>query len=156
MTADTQVGLRSWLVYPHRLTERLIEVAGEASLQVLHQGDVNQYWQREIMIMAHGEACWYARTLVPQSTYLDNQDFFDQLKTKSLGDLIYNSTMVQRRSLLHYPIGRTAQEFQWLPAAIQQTCHHALWVRSSSFMLREKDPFYLKELFLPAMQRYCK
>ncbi len=151
MTAHIQHGLRSWLVYPHRLTDRLALEAGEASLHVLNQGFVGPLWQREIMITANGEPCWYARTLVPESTYVSCQDFFDQLKTQSLGALIYNSAIVQRTSLVHYPIGHASAEFQWLPESIQRTCDHALWLRSSYFKLRENYPFYLKEIFLPAM-----
>lgn len=156
MMVERENELRSWLIYPHRLTERLTEVAGEVSVQVLHQGVVNQNWLREIFIMANGEPCWYARTVAPQRTYSCYQEFFDQLKTKLLGDLIYNSAMVRRNSLLHYPIGFAAHEFQWLPESIQQHCHQALWMRSSFFLLDEKAPFYLKEIFLPAMQRYLK
>ena len=152
MSNNIQNGLRSWLVYPHRLTDRLAEEAGEASLHVLNQGFVEGFWQREIVIMAKGEPCWYARTLVPESTYFTCQYFFDQLKTKSLGELIYNSAIVQRTSLVHYPIGHAAVEFQWLPEHIKRTCHQALWIRSSYFRLRENHPFYLKEIFLPAMQ----
>ena len=156
MTANIQHGLRSWLVYPHRLTDRLAKEAGEASLHVLNQGFVEGFWQRDILIMAKGEPCWYARTLAPESTYYICQDFFEQLNTKSLGELIYNSNIVQRTSLVHYPIGHASAEFQWLPENIQRTCDHALWLRWSNFRLRENNRFYLKEIFLGAMQRYCK
>lgn len=156
MATHLYSGLRTWLVYPRRLTDRLAEVAGEASLQVLHQGFVGQLWQREIVIMTQGEVCWYGRTMVPKSTYAHGQDFFDELKTKSLGELIYDSPIVERTSLMHYPIGHASQEFQWLPESLRPTSQQALWLRSSCFMLRSRDPFYLKEIFLPVMQRYCR
>lgn len=151
MKVQTQQGLRSWLVYPQRLTDRLAIEAGDASLHLLNQELVGPIWQREIIITANGVPCWYARTVVPEITYVSCQDFFDQLKTKALGALIYNSAIVQRTSLVHYPIGHASAEFRWLPESIQRSCDHALWLRSSSFRLRENYPFYLKEIFLPAM-----
>lgn len=158
----TTNGLRSWLLQTHSLTERLATVAGEASLHVLNQGIIDGWWQRDIKMMAQGEPCWFARTLVSESTWVACQDFFDQLTTKSLGQLIYHSPIVQRLSLVHYPIGRAAAQCRWLPVEIEQQCLSALWMRSSHFRLQpvmSSQTFYffqLTEIFLPAMQRYCQ
>lgn len=160
--------VQNWLVHPDSITERLIEKAGEASLTVLMQGwepvcawdkkmlndASNRVWRREIVMLAQGEACWYARTIVPESTYKSNQDFFEQLQTKSVGTLIFNSPTVQRMSLTSYVIDEEMHEYQWIPESVKPYPTQPLWVRLSYLMLHEQFPFYLVEILLPAAVRY--
>ena len=161
-------GIQNWLVYPYSLTERLIEKAGSVSLKVLAQGwepacawdniRLNDFsdrvWRREIIMSAEGRACWYARTMVPELTYTNCRIFFDQLKTKSLGMLIFNSFAVERTSLAHYAIDESANEYQWLPEALRPVPFQTLWVRLSYLMLHKQFPFYLTEILLPNAERY--
>lgn len=161
-------GIENWLVYPYSLTERLIDIAGDASLEVIAQGwepacawdriilndSSDRVWRREISMSAEGHACWYARTMVPELTYTNCRIFFDQLKTKSLGMLIFNSLIVERTSLAHYAIDESANEYQWLPEALRPIPPQILWARLSHLMLHKQFPFYLVEILLPDAERY--
>ncbi len=158
--------VQNWLVHPYSITDRLVEKAGEASLMVLTQGwdlicawdkkiiDDARVWRREILMLAQGEVCWYARTIVPELTYKNNQDFFEQLKTVSLGSLIFNSSIARRMSLSSYVIDETMPEYQWLPESVKPSPAQPLSVRLSHLMLHEQFPFYLVEILLPAAARY--
>ena len=163
-----ECNVRNWLVHPDSITDRLIEKAGEASLMVLAQGFeracawdkkifndvIDKVWCREIVMFAQGEAYWYARTIIPETTYANNQDFFDQLKIQSLGTLIFNSPIVQRKTLTSYVINEKMHEYQWIPESVKPYPTQPLWVRLSHLILHEHFPFYLVEILLPAAERY--
>jgi len=160
--------LHEWLIYPNSLTKRLLEMAGDAKINVLAQewdsfGWTNQWvsinstektWCREILMSANGKVCWYARSLVPEITYVHCLDFFEQLNSKILGDLIFNSPFVERDSLNYYSIDTNSREYQWLPDSITPFFDKALWVRLSCLKLYKKFPFYLVEILLPEVERY--
>lgn len=160
--------LYEWLVYPDSLTKRLLEKAGDAKVTVLAQewysvdwsnqwvsiDSSEKIWCREIMMLANGNACWYARSLVPEITYIRCSDFFEQLNVKTLGELIFNSPFVERISLSHYSINVDTIEYQWLPDAIKPFLSPILWVRFSCLKLHKEFPFYLVEILLPEVERY--
>jgi chorismate--pyruvate lyase len=153
--------LHSWLVYPDSLMNRLKATAGESALEVIAQGFntdgfQSQWWEREVIISAQQHACWYARTLAPISTYEACAEFFDQLNTKSLGELIFKSNHVKRVSLIYYPISHVATQYQWLPQSLRLSALGVLWLRASCFQINAQFPFYLTEIFLPTMQRVLK
>lgn len=160
--------LYEWLIYPDSLTKRLLETAGDAKITVLAQGwnsvdwsnqwvainPSEKIWCREIMMSANGGACWYARSLVPEITYARCSDFFEQLNSKTLGELIFNSPFVERTSLNHYSIDVNSKEYQWLPGAITPFLEPTLWARFSCLKLYKEFPFYLVEILLPEVERY--
>lgn len=157
-----------WLVYPESITKRLNKKAGDASITILAQEwkpidwsnqwvaiDSNEKtWCREITMSAYGKTCWYARSLVPEKTYTHCAAFFEQLKLKTLGQLIFNSPIVERTLLTHYSIDADRKEYQWMPEEIKPIRATRLWVRFSWLMLHNQFPFYLVEIMLPAVERY--
>lgn len=159
--------LLPWLTYRESLTERLQEKALDIHLQLLkQQWGIANWWDRqvlhikenrvlhrEIIMWAQQEACWYARTIIPERTYLTDEKFFKRLKNESLGTLIFNEEKINRRSLLHYPINQCSIEYHWLDKACLQRKNEILWVRKSIFTIND-SPFFLIEILLPPLERY--
>lgn len=159
--------LQPWLVYEESLTQKLCETAGDAQLEVL-----GQHWEspdvwdssalklsnvsvmhREILMRAHNTPCWYARTILPDTTFQANLTLFERLKTEPLGHLIFNGTEIQRASLIHYMISSTSPEYGWLNESMHQKNLH-LWMRLSEFIVNDHHSFFLAEILLPGLTRY--
>jgi chorismate lyase len=163
------VKLNPWICHQASLTEKLRQIAGEAVVQVISQGWTNpgiwdtqvlhgsdrRIWCREIIMSANAVSCWYARSVFPEATYAAHPAFFEQLKRVSLGELIFNSPAIQRESMIDYAIDGNALEYQWLPDSIKPDPAQRLWLRRSTFTMDRAAPFYLMELFLPDLERYC-
>lgn len=159
--------LLPWLTYEASLTDRLQAKAGNTRLDVL-----GQHWEspdlwdkqvlhikdkavlhREIVMWASDEPCWYARTIIPQTTHDAGKAIFDRLKNESLGALIFNEDRIKRASLIHYPIDAQSIEYHWL----NETMHRKakiVWVRMSTFTIDNVFPFCLIEIMLPGIMRY--
>lgn len=165
--------LVSWLTWTQSLTEKLRLCAGDASLQVLkHQWEDSDAWDksvlnlhdtrvihREILMYAHQVPCWYARTILPLETILADEALFERLKQESLGQLIFNSGRVERRSIKHQLIEPTSFEWAWLPAnAFSKTVSKPpvhLWYRLSEFgLIASAHRFYLLEILLPGLEQF--
>lgn len=161
--AQPNAWLLTWLLQTTSLTERLISLTGEATLTLLKQSitpvswwgryvlklQEAEYLQREIVMSAKSESYWYARTLIPISTYQAKFSFFDRLKHESLGDLIYNEPKITRQ-LMYYPISSNTIEYHWLNPWIN--CKASiLWIRLSTFLFEGQYPFYLAEIILPRL-----
>lgn len=158
--------LLPWITHPTSMTEKLRLAAGQAKLQVLRQQwDLPNWWDvhhvkisdksvmhREILMSADEDACWYARTILPHTTYQSNPLFFDQLQNQSLGKLIFSNPDVKRISLSHYAIDKESIEYHWLNGAMHNN-EPVLWVRLSSFTINDCFPFYLVEILLPGLLR---
>ena len=159
--------LLPWLIHRESLTQKLIDVAGDAQMEV-----VNQQWEapnqwdqqvlqcktasvmhREIIMRSANHACWYARTILPDTTYQTNIALFDRLKKERLGNLIFNGTEIQRASLIHFMISPTSQEYTWLTPSLHQNASE-LWVRLSEFIVNKQHSFFLIEILLPGLMRY--
>lgn len=153
------IGLHSWLISQQSLMDELARQAGEARLSVIrHDEGVSSdfIWQREIVVSANQEPCWFARTVAQERCYENCIDFFEQLRTKKLGDLIYNANEVFRETIVHFPISECSAPYQWLPDSIKPVSSQVLWMRASHFVLREQYAFDLFEIYLPALLRYCR
>lgn len=159
--------LLPWLRYQQSLTERLQGMSGDASLEVLaerwetadrwdqtmlHLGP-GRIFHREIQMLAWGEPCWYARTIIPEQTFDADKPRFHRLKHESLGALIFNDAKVKRAWMTHYPIGPKSLEYLWLTKAMHGDAAE-LWMRLSMFVLNEHLPFFLAEILLPGLARY--
>ncbi len=159
--------LRPWLVHEQSLTQKLKTIAGEARLEIYDQRwEQSDAWDlyklklknthvlhREIIMWAFDSPCWYARTILPDSTYLANTRLFDRLKDEPLGQLIFNGTDIKRASFTQYEIFPSSMEYQWLSESLHQDAS-ALWVRLSEFVVNDKSAFYLVEILLPGLLRY--
>ena len=162
--------LLPWLSHPFAITDRLRDRTGEAVLQPLNQGwiapdawdsqhislDKPSIWRREIIMLAHQQVCWYARSLFPEMTYRNHPAFFAALKEVSLGDLIFTTPGITQDSLVHYAIHQDSLEYQWLPEVAKPKPAQVLWLRFATYRMASLDPFYLLEIFLPAVEQYCE
>lgn len=164
--------LLPWLKHQESLTDRLRTKAGNVHLEVLGQYWTSPNWwdkqvlhiqdeavlHREILMWSADEPCWYARTIIPKTTYNANSEFFERLKNESLGLLIFNQPKVKRVSFVYYPIDSNSIEYHWLKE-ITENDSPILWVRMSIFTIENHDstkdlPFCLVEIMLPGLMRY--
>ncbi len=165
--SDPPPGLLPWLTHQGSLTEKLKETAGEAHLQVIRQVWGKPDWwdrhalkiesemvmHREIVMWAKKEPCWYARTIIPDSSYFSDTVFFDRLQKESLGKLIFDSSKVRRLMLINYSINPSCIEYYWLTELMH--CHEKeFWVRMSGYIVNERGAFFLMEILLPGLTRY--
>lgn len=167
ITDELPQALLPWITYQDSLTERLKATAGEARLDVLAQRWVLPNWwdthvlqidsetvlHREILIWAHHKPCWYARTVIPYTTYHTDAAFFNRLEKESLGELIFNQVRVKRVYQINYPINDQSIEYHWLTEAMHYQTK-TLWVRLSTFVIDDDRPFFLIETLLPGLMRY--
>jgi len=155
-----------WIACQASLTEKLKAVAGQANIEVLAQHwQLADWWdqqvlhlerqvvfRREIIMRSEETSCWYARTIIPETTYEANTPLFNRLKTESLGVLIFNEDAIKRVQLIYYPITNKSIEYYWLKSA-RKTEVNILWLRLSTLML-DVYPFFLIEILLPGLERY--
>lgn len=156
--------LLPWLTHTQSLTEKLQQIVGETTMKVCTQEWVRSWWsqqvlglantplmQREIVMYAQGQACWYARTLIPAMTWEENKGLFEQLSHLSLGKLIFNpQNAITRNWLKHYAIDAQMLEFHWpQPELVGGT--QQLWMRLSQFAVARQHSFYLAEILLPGL-----
>lgn len=148
-----KTALDSWLFCNTSLTEKLKNISGEARLEVLRnqEGDI---YEREILMWSNEQPCWYAKTQIPKETYDAHDSLFMRLHSESLGALIYHNTLIQRISLRPYKISKQDLSFTWLKPEWYKA-ESVLWLRSSEFLCADKHPFYLYEIYLPGLLRYC-
>lgn len=145
--------IQNWLHCETSLTERLQMMSGEAKLEVLqHFSDTTP---REILMWSNGDPCWYARTYIPEDTFAANPTFFLRLQNEPLSALIYHNQMIKRIDLHCRAIGLNDTEFTWLKPEWILPETNILWMRSSEFCCESKHHFYLYEIFLPSLLRYC-
>ncbi len=166
--------LKPWLDYQASLTEKLKVVTGQACLDILNQSwEANDQWDaeklklnnttvmhRDILMWSCNTPCWYARTILPLSTYEANQGLFDRLKTEYLGQLILNNADIQRVSFKQTPITEASLEYEWL-MGIKTMANYLvkwkqegpleLWMRLSEFQVRKSHSFFLAEILLPGL-----
>lgn len=161
---EPHITLLPWLNYTKALTDKLREKAGDAELHVLQQQWQRPKWwdrytlkltseriyQREIAMQAHNKLCWYARTIIPEITYHENESLFARLKHEPLTKLIFDNPETERVSFLNYPITPQTIEYHWLQPAMHEE-KALLWARLSGFIVNESPPFYLFEILLPGL-----
>ncbi|MDF1683148.1 MAG: chorismate lyase [Legionellaceae bacterium] len=161
-----------WLEHQGSITDKLKALSGEARLQLLkHTWELTDTWDqntlnlepnhsvlhREILMWAHNEPCWFARTVLPKTTYQAEEALFSRLETTPLGELIHHHSDIKRTSIKPYPILPNSMEHAYLTHALDPIIT-PLWGRCSTFTLRTQHDFYLLEIFLPKLLkliRYC-
>lgn len=159
--------LWAWLRYPLVITDKLKQVCQHVQMEVLsHEQVLADPWERhflkefslirrEILMRGDGVQCWFARTMIPQTTYESDQVFFDRLHREPLSHLIFDEPTVCRYLLHSYGIDAKNAEYHWVTPKFQQNAAH-LWMRLSYFKLHAAFPFYLAEVFLPDLLRVSK
>ena len=160
--------LRPWVLCQDSLTDKLKTIACDVRLEVRHHiWGVSNSWDqdvlgiranervlhREILMWASTDICWYARTLLPLSTYLAEEALFARLETQALGELIWHNPNIKRLSIQPFQINQHAAEYHFLTQSMHQN-ETPLWARLSTLAVRERFPFYLLEIFLPGLIKY--
>ncbi|HVT62904.1 MAG TPA: chorismate lyase [Legionellaceae bacterium] len=159
--------LLPWLTHTTYLMQELKKKAGDAHLDILSQSwaittDWDQHilhlddelvLHRDVVILAYETPCWFARTILPATTYQTDELLFERLEREPLGNIIFNNTAIERVSLRYYPIDPSDAEYTWIPASIYQG-QKKLWMRLSQFAVHHKTSFYLVEIFLPGLEKY--
>ncbi len=143
--------MRSWLLTPGLLTQRIREAAGEGfAMHCLHEGLLDGEHVREIDMCCDGVVWMFAHTRIPAAT-LNAHPWVGQIGNQTLGEALGGRENLKREDF------RYAQLYpdSWLA---ERALRHAqlppqpLWVRHSAFMLGD-SPFDLYEAFLPAIGR---
>lgn len=148
-----------WLTYQSSLTDKLHQATGDAELELLSQHWITtdlwsktlleikdaQVFQREIIMKSHNFPYWYARTIIPQTCYELDPNFFNRLQKESVRNLIFNEQRVQRVNAINYPVDEQCVEFYWVKKYIN-TAQDPFWVRIAEFLFQQKASFYLVEI----------
>jgi chorismate--pyruvate lyase len=141
--------MRSWLLTPGLLTQRVRDAAGEGfAMHCLSEGMVGHEHVREIDMCCDGVVWMFAHTRIPAST-VRAHPWLGQIGHRTLGEALAGRENLKREDF------RYAQLYpdSWLA---ERALRHAqlppqpLWVRHSAFMVGE-SPFDLYEAFLPSI-----
>ncbi|MCX7115055.1 MAG: chorismate lyase [Gammaproteobacteria bacterium] len=160
------LALLAWLRCQHAITDKLSKVAQDVRVEVLsHQWQPTNYWERQVLglkdntlirrdvvISAANQACWFARTMIPEQAYQHDPAFFDRLEHVSLATLVYDEPRVVRERMHSYSFSPAVLEYHWLPHAWSEG-QTPLWGRLSTFCFDGHFYFYLFEIFLPRFIR---
>ena len=160
--------LLDWLSYTDMLTDKLKQSSDNVQLTLLSQQQQRLTWwdryylgiseneivQREIVVTADAVPCWFARTVIPTSTFSAHQTVFSRLKTDTLGDIIFGNYPIHRNYLRNYSITKKNIELYWVLQHLEVKSSR-FWVRLSEFAITA-DVFYLLEVFLPGMESFAK
>jgi chorismate lyase len=160
-----------WVTHKGSITDKLKALATNTHLLVLNNiWEQTDEWDhknlclspnievlhRDILMWAEQQPCWYARTILPKSVYHTEKALFDGLKTKALGDRSHNHPHISRTHIIPYTIHTNMSEFNFLKKALKHnTPTNTLWGRISTFTIHTQFDFYLLEIFLPGILRYC-
>lgn len=159
-------GLLPWLLNQQSMTDKLKkETKAVVTLSVLRQwwGPVglweknvlqmkaSKVFRREIRVSAGSCPCWFARTVVANSTYQNYEGIFQRLERESLGEIIFSDKRIQRHSLISYPINDQCMEYYWLGSQLSNEDKTELWIRLSEFSIEGSSFFYLMEILLPGL-----
>lgn len=157
--------LSLWLNHQYSLTDKLKEITGVVDIEIISQDWIRATWwdsfvlhlqeepiyQREILMKSRGVHYWYARTVIPNTCYLLNTQFFSRLEKESIRNLIFNNPQVQFVNRTIYPVDRHCIEYYWVKKHIGNF-DGILWIRLTQFLFIRLKPFYLVEILLPALE----
>ena len=158
---EGDAALRSWLLTPGLLTNRIREAAGDAySMRVLHEGPAPQAAPvapggadhlREIEMRRGGDLWLFARTRVPAAT-LAAQPWLGRVGARTLGEALGEHGATLEREPFLYALLAADAPVVARACALAGAAPRALWVRRSEFRAGGA-PFELQEVFLPGIGR---
>lgn len=156
---EGDAALRSWLLTPGLLTQRIREAAGDRyTMRVLHEGPAPHApaggapgHLREIEMRCGGALWLYACTRVPAAT-LAAQPWLGRVGSRTLGEALgEHDARLEREPFLFAMLPADAPEIA-RACALAGGAPRALWVRRSEFRA-DGAPFTLLEMFLPDIGR---
>lgn len=140
--------LRSWLLTPGLLTERIRTAAGEAfRMSLIREGVVQGEYVREITMSRADEAWLFAHTRIPTRTATAHPWLV------TIGQSTLGEALSTRPDLTRAAPRYTQLEQAWVVQRALQECGLKtgnLWIRHSAFKLGQL-PFDLYEVFMPAI-----
>lgn len=158
---EGDAALRSWLLTPGLLTQRIRESAGAAyRMRVLHEGPAPDSGTapgaapdhlREIEMRCGGALWLYACTRVPAAT-LAAQPWLGRVGTRTLGEALGEHDAELTREPFLYAMLPADHPVVARACALAGSAPCALWVRRSAFRAGAA-PFELLEVFLPGIGR---
>jgi len=167
---DLPEHLLTWLLEPGSLTAKLklhcqsfrVEVLGQKiefcdvleGNEIIQAGD--KVLVREVLLYCDETPQVFARSLMPLSTLTDEEQQLAELGTKSLGQVLFNSSSLERKNLeLSYFCQNSS--VAKLVNALSLNCNGTvkMWGRRSLFFIHQK-PLMVAEVFLPGAFAYQK
>ncbi|MDP3269128.1 MAG: chorismate lyase [Legionella sp.] len=156
--------LQEWRDYEFSLTDKLNACAGNSVLEVLsQQWNPPSWWnrhflkidelvfERNIIMRAQDKACWFARTIIPETCFNLDPFFFKRLEKESVRNLIFNESRVCRLERSVYPVDKKCIEFGWIKPFISSE-NDIIWARLAKFSFHKTGFFYLVELLFPELE----
>jgi chorismate lyase len=143
--------LRSWLLTPGLLTERIRDAAGAAyRMTLVYEGSVAGGDGRRDVEMSCGATLWmFARSQVPATT-LARQPWLGQIGGVPLGAALAERAAGIERSEFSYALLQPDQELVAIALERARIAAQALWVRRSTFLI-DGAPLHLREVFMPSI-----
>ena len=141
--------LRSWLLTPGLLTQRMRDTGGAAfHMNVIGEFTDDGEHRREIELVCDGQVWVFAQTRVPATT-LAQHPWLAQIGRTALGEALAAHGRVDR-SEFEYALLLDDSEVVRKALARAGQPPRALWVRRSSFAV-DGAPLQLQEVFLPGV-----
>jgi len=140
--------LRSWLLTPGLLTQRMRETGRNAfQMRVLGEALQDGDHRREIELVCAGVVWVFAQTRVPAAT-LAAEPWLQHIGETALGEALAAQGRRVKRSDFEYAKLTADHEVVTKALTRARLGPQALWVRRSTFQI-ETRPLYLQEVFLP-------
>lgn len=164
------VSLRSWLLDPASLTDRLkktcsgcfsVRVLNEAwqrprldEVRVLSMKTSTVAWVREVQLLCDGHPWVFARTVIPITTLTGSQRLLTHLGNRPLGAYLFTHPGMRRGRVELARIRQGQAMFTEANAGVDENMQE-IWGRRSVFRLTGK-PLLVAEMFLPALSKNRK
>lgn len=160
--------LREWCYHDQSLTDKLKAITGGVQLKVLSQQWARASWwdkyllkladntvfERDILMTHQHITYWYARSIIPESCYRLDPEFFNRLRQESIRNLIFSEERVTRTNMWCYSINAECLEFYWVNQYLNdkaQEHSEPLWVRLVEYSFQQQGTFYLIEILFPEL-----
>jgi len=157
--------LGDWRTHTNSLTEKLHAAKGDTELELISQKWVLTSWwdtyllgikdgqvfQREIIMKNHNTPYWYARTVIPYTSFHYEAVFFIRLENESIKNLIFGNDKVKRISLIDYPVNEKSIEYHWVKKYLPHV-NGVMWVRLAEYLYKNSASFYITEVLLPDLE----
>lgn len=108
---------------------------------------------REVTITLDDKPAWYAKTIISQLTYKTNENYFNDLKKRPLGNYIFSSKKVKRVGLTYHLLSPDTKLYQQLIHHYHLTNDDNLWLRQSTFLFNG-EILKIEEVFFPIIMEY--
>lgn len=152
MTIKAPSKLLPWLEADSSITDMARAIVSDVNLDLLMNEwspENSDVFERRIVMRCDGEPWWFAVTHIPKKTYEQRLQAFQALGQRHLGSILFSDPDIYRLSVIHCFEPAGGDNFQEAKPYITVEAS-GVWVRKQVFLIN-KEPLYLKEIFLPQM-----